>query len=211
MQTPVPISSLDPPTLVAALVACAAGLLVFGESPLALPLFLAQRLVVVALLWPLVPPTLAVTVLVSSLAALAIAALSECQRVFDDIRLRRLSLPPRSSLSRLALRVASATLALLLVDGLVHRIVAAVLPLPAAYAITTLAVAGLILILLADESQKVSLGILSLIDAARLLYALWQANPLVWGLWAACDVLVAATAARLRAPNPTATEAEEPL
>jgi hypothetical protein len=208
LAAPVSIASQSPLALVATLAACGVGLVLFADSLLAMPLFLTERLVIAALLWPLVPPPIACALLVASVAAMAIAYAQSYRVSVIACGLRRVTLASGFTLSGPALRITAAALALLIAEGMVRWALSALLPEPAAYAIAVLVAVALALLLLANRPIGAALGAFLLIDAARLLYALWKTNPWIWALWASCDLLMALSAARLHASNPIAAQAE---
>ncbi len=195
LPIPAVISSLNPPILVCDLIACATGLILFSGSPLAPFCLLGQRFVVLALLRSLLPLPLTVAYAVSSVGVFGILSLSSLLQVFSSLRLSGSSLRSKLPLSRLAFRLAAAALGFLLVDGLLRWGIADLLPLTGAYAVSVLTVYGLILLIVADDSLRAGLGVLSLIDAGRLLYALGRPTAPIWGLWTACDLLIALIAA----------------
>jgi len=120
-------------------------------------------------------------------------------------RLRRVEMrePARTKRGWLSLaippfRALTALLGVLVVYGLVKTYDFLPLPTMLAFTIVWLIANSLLTWLLADSALCTGLGILTFGDGCRILYALWQPNPLVWGLWNACDALVALAISYLR-------------
>jgi hypothetical protein len=89
-------------------------------------------------------------------------------------------------------------LALLLTHGLVQRYAPSLLPQLVSWSVAWLLVEFCFAVLMAPTPLHTGLGVLAFADAGRILYALTRPDPLVWGVWALCDVLVALAAAHLR-------------
>jgi hypothetical protein len=96
------------------------------------------------------------------------------------------------------LRALAVALALLLTHGLVQRYAPSLLPPLVSWSVAWLLVEFCFAVLMAPTPLHTGLGVLAFADAGRILYALTQPDPLVWGVWALCDVLVALAAAHLR-------------
>lgn len=190
------LSSSYTPQLVAGLAICGAVLVVSGHR-LAIVAFLVQRLIVVALLWPSVRLPLAAVMLLASIAAVLVYIVTEGRLLIKARHVRHTS-QRRSFLAQVPFRALAAALGLLVTYGLVQGYGSNLLPLAVASTVVSLLVSSLLVVILANTGLQTGLGVQTFIDACRVLYALWQPNSLVWGLWAVCDVLVALAACHLR-------------
>jgi len=192
LTVPVPPSSLRAPELLNALVLCSALLVIVADRPWSVLMFLAQRLIVIAVLRFLLPLPLLVSAFVASVASVGIVAVSEGRRLLAERHTR-----PIPGLTNLAFRAGAAVLGVLVVEGLLRSSAVGLLPRAAAGALTALVVCGLLLLALADDGVQFGMGILMFADAGRLLYLSFAPGPEVWGLWAILDVTVALAAAHL--------------
>jgi hypothetical protein len=192
------LSSSRAPQLTAGLTVCGLLVLVLGDHPLALLPFLLQRGLVIALLWSALRLPLGS---ISGIASIAIALLLISAELWRWIS-RRWTGPAvqaaRPSAPGWPIRALGAALALLLTNGLLRVELVQRLPPAVAEAAVPLCVNGLLMLLLADSGWLTGFGVLSLADGLRVGYALWQPDPLCWGLWAASDVIVALGTAHLR-------------
>jgi hypothetical protein len=207
----VPFVSSRAPQLVSGLVLCGAVSFAVSDFRLGAWGFLGQRLLLIALLWAIIGTPLALT---SAIAAIAIALIFSITawRLWYIQRTARkamsgmaMSKPP---LSRFSLRVLIAALGILLSYGLAQKYHVGSLPFLTAFTLAWLFVSSLFSVLLPDNALHTSLGILNFADGCRILYALWQPAPLVWGLWTACDVLIALAAAHLHNGEVIATHSK---
>ncbi|MGB9879788.1 MAG: hypothetical protein ACPLRM_03405 [Anaerolineae bacterium] len=196
----VPFASTRTPQLVSGLVLCGAISFAVSDFRLGAWAFLGQRLILIVLLWAIVGASLALT---STIAAIAIALIFSITawRIWYIQRSARKAttgaIVHKLSLNRFALRILIAALGILVSYGLVQKY-HDLLPFLTAFTIAWLFVSSLLNLLLPDHALHKSLGILNFADGCRILYALWQPTPMIWGLWAACDVLIALAASHLR-------------
>jgi len=192
------LSSSRAPQLTAGLTVCGLAVVVLGDHPLALLPFLLQRGLMIALLWSALRAPLSS---MSGMASIAIAVLLIVGELWAWFRRGRTATADDAApLPRMGwpIRALAAALALLLTNGLLRVEVVQRLPLAAALAAVPLGVSGLFMLLLAEDGWLTGLGILTVTDGLRVLYALWQPDPLWWGVWAASDVIVALGASHLR-------------
>ena len=193
-----PLASSHAVHLVVGLYVSGALLLLSPDDRLLLPFFLLHRGIVMVLLWSNIGSAL---VAASSAASLAVGLIylvtMYClyrRAAVAIARTTRGALP----LTYLPFRALAVALALLLTYGLLQRYAPPALPPLVSWSVTWLLVEFCFAVLLAPSTLHSGLGILAFADAARILYALLRPDPLVWGLWASCDVLVALAAAHLR-------------
>jgi hypothetical protein len=99
-----------------------------------------------------------------------------------------------------------AGLGLLVTYGLVQAFPSHLLPLTVATAVISLVVTAMLVLLAADGGLRTGLGVQTLMDAGRIIYALWGPDTVVWGLWAALDVMVALAASHLLSTNAPAVD-----
>jgi hypothetical protein len=193
-----PLASSRALHLVVGLYISGALLLACPDERLLIPFFLVQRGIVITLLWSSLNLYAVATSAAASVAVgliYLVTAWCLYVKVGDAIaRLRRGALP----LTHLPFRALAAALAVLLTYGLVQRYAPAQLPPLLSWSVAWLLVEFCFALLLAPSPLYTGLGILAFADAGRILYALTRPDPLIWGLWAACDVLVALAAAHLR-------------
>jgi len=193
-----PLGSSRALDLIVALVLSAAAVLIIPDQRLAILPFLVQRVAVTALLWTNTGESLGAASLAATLGVglvYATGALGLWHTERRGPHANRLQL----SLSHLPFRVLVATLGVLLTYGLVQEYGNEWLPRLVAFTVAWLLIDGSLVLLVPGGPLHTGLGILTLADAGRVLYALASPDPLVWGLWAACDVLVALAATHLSA------------
>ena len=116
--------------------------------------------------------------------------------------------------------MAAAALALLLASAVV-RVIKITLPELVLWMVSWLLVQAVFALLLAANPLQTGIGVLAFADAGRIVYSLLRPDPLLWGVWAACDVLIALAVARLRlsdadidpdvAVSPAAPEEQPPV
>lgn len=196
----VAFASSRTPQFVSGLILCGAISFALSDFRLGAWSFLGQRLVLIALLWPVIGVPLAIT---SAIAAIAIALifvitawrLWYIQRSVQKVMTR--AAISTSSLSRASLRFLAAALGMLVSYGIAQKYHGYSLPFHTALTITWLFVSSLLSVLLPDHVLHTGVGILNFADGCRILYALWQPVPIVWGLWTACDVLMALAVSHL--------------
>ena len=184
--------------LVVGLYASGALLLLSPDERLLIPFFLLQRGIVIVLLWSNIGLSL-VTVSTAASVAVGLIYLITVWGLF------RKAAPAVAQATRGAqpltyppLRALAVALALLLTHGLVQRYAPSLLPPLVTWSVAWLLVEFCFALLLAPTPLHSGLGVLAFADAGRILYALTGPDPLVWGVWASCDVLVALAAAHLR-------------
>lgn len=192
-----PLSSSHAPQLMLALVICGATSLVLSNHRLAILAFLVQRLIVIVLLWPAIGANMGVTNLIAVLALVLVGGGTEW-----SLRSRNAHGAPHAWRQPFAMsapfRALAAALALLVAYGSGRTYSFPWLPQTMAFVAVWLIALSLLSLLLAGSGLGTGLGVLGFADGCRVLYALSQPNLLVWGLWSACDVLVALAAAYLR-------------
>jgi hypothetical protein len=164
----------------------------------AIPVFLVQRLIVIALLWSAIQLPLGSTSIVASVAIVLIYAVTELRLLRARMKETAQADGSRPSRASLPFRALVAALGLLVTYGLVRVYGLNLLPPIVAFPVVLLTVNSFLIALIADNALWTGLGILTFADGCRILYALWQPGVLVWGLWGACDVLVALAASHLR-------------
>jgi hypothetical protein len=203
------LAFLQTPQLIAGMMVCETALLA-TNGWLAVLAFLLQRLVVVALLWPSLEPPLAAIMVLTSLAAFLLYSVAEGHLLMGKM-IRRQRPPLQPALQpQAALRGLVACLGLLMTHGLVQAFPSHLLPLTVAVAVISLLVTSVLLLLLADGGLQTGLGVHTFMDASRIICALWGPNTVLWGLWAALDVLVALAASHLRRVETTALDNQAP-
>jgi hypothetical protein len=194
-----PLASSHALQLVVGLYSSGALLLLLPDDRLLIPFFLLQRGIVIVLLWPNIGLTL---VSISAAASVAVALIylitvwTLHRRAARAVAQAARAAQPRAYLP---LRAFAVALALLLTHGLVQRYAPSWLPSLVTWSVVWLLIEFCFALLLAPTPLHSGLGVLAFADAGRILYALVGPDPLVWGVWAAIDVLVALAAAQLRA------------
>jgi hypothetical protein len=184
--------------LVAGLAASGALNVLFSGCALAAFPALAQRVIVIAILWPLLEPPLSVCLLIASLAVATVYLLTELRLHANHIVTQRRIDCSAVDKTGLPFAALTAALALLIAHGLTSKYTSSPYPPTVTLSIISLVVNGLLLMLMARSPQSVGLGVLMLADAGRVLYAFLGADLLVWCTWAASDVIVALASAHLR-------------
>ena len=194
-----PLASSHAPHLVIALWISAMAVLVLRDHRLALLAFMAQRVVVAVLLLPTVGVPLVTTHAISSIATVVMCLVGEwlLRRLTTTVTGGATASDQRAFWGP-ALRLTSGSLGLLLAYALLPRIGVAWLPPAVAQAAACLIISSVFMLLLAESPLRTGLAVLTFADGARLIYALWQPNPVAWGLWNVCDVCVALAASMLR-------------
>ncbi len=193
-----PLASSRALHLVVGLYGSGALLLLSPDDRLLIPFFLFQRGIVIVLLWsniglPLVTVSSAASVAVGLIYLITVWSLY--RKAAPAVAQARARAQP---LTHLPLRALAVALALLLTHGLVQRYAPSLLPPLVTWSVAWLLAEFCFALLLAPTPLHTGLGVLSFADAGRILYALTRPDPLVWGVWALCDVLVALAAAHLR-------------
>jgi hypothetical protein len=198
LRTLEPLASSRALHLVMGLYISGALILLSPDDRLLIPFFLLQRSLVIVLLWSNIGLPL---VTVSSAASVAVGLIY----VITVWYLYREAAPAVAQATRrvqpltsLPLRALAVALALLLTYGLVQRYAPALLPPLVTWSVAWLLTEFCFALLLAPTPLHTGLAVLAFADAGRILYALTRPDPLIWGMWAACDVLVALAAAHLR-------------
>jgi hypothetical protein len=185
------------PQLVATLVACGVILVISGHR-LAVMAFLVQRLMVIALLQFSLGLPMTAMLLVASIAAGLLYLLAEGRLlVAGTMRCKRL-IWPAWPLKQVPLRALTAGLGLLLIYALVGEYTPDWLPLTASATASSLLVTGVLVLILANSGVQTGIGVQTFMDAGRIIYALRDPQPIIWGLWAAFDVIVALAASYLQ-------------
>jgi hypothetical protein len=192
------LSSSRAPQLVVSLALCGIVLLIVPDHRLAILAFLVQRLIVIGMLWSTIQMPLGSTSIVASIAIVLIYAVTELRLLLVGAKQTAQADWGRLSPTSLPFRALAATLGLLVTYGLVRMYAPRLLPSIVAYPVVLLTVNSFLIVLLASSALRTGMGILTFASSCRILYALWQPNLLVWGLWNACDVLVALAASHLR-------------
>ncbi len=185
------------PQLITTLMACGIILVISGHS-LAVMAFLVQRLMVMALLQSSLGLPMTAMMLAASIAAGLMYLLVEGRLLVASTVEGRHSVRLAGLLRQMSLRALAAGLALLLIYALVRTYTPDWLPLTASATVTSLLVTGVLVLILANSGLQTGVGVQTFMDAGRVLYALWEPNPLIWGLWAAVDVMVALAASYLQ-------------
>jgi hypothetical protein len=198
LRTLEPLAASRALHLVVGLYGSGALLLLSPDDRLLVPLFLLQRGIVIVLLWSNIGVPL---VAVSTTASVAIGLIY----LITAWGLHRHAAPAIAQATRraqpltyLPLRALAVALALLLTHGLVQRYAPSLLPPLVTWSAVWLLTEFCFALLLAPTPLHAGLAVLAFADAGRILYALTRPDPLVWGVWASCDVLVALAAAHLR-------------
>ncbi len=185
------------PQLIAALMACGVILIVSGHT-LAVMAFLVQRLIVIVLLQDSLGLPMTAMMWVASIAAGLMYLLAEGRLLVASTARGKHSLRPAELLRQISLRALAAALGLLLIYALVGSHIADWLPPTASATVTSLFVTGVLVLILANSGLQTGVGVQTSMDAGRVIYALWEPNPLLWGLWAAFDVIVVLAASYLQ-------------
>jgi hypothetical protein len=198
LRTLEPLASSRALHLVIGLCGSGALLLLSPDDRLLIPFFLMQRGMVLVLLWsniglPLVAVSTAASVAVGLIYLVTVWRLYR-KAAAAVAQTTQGALP----LTSVPLRALAVALALLLTYGLVQRYAPPVLPPLVSWSVAWLLLEFCFALLLAPTPLHTGLGVLAFADAGRILYALTRPDPLVWGVWASCDVLVALAAAHLR-------------
>ena len=198
LRTLEPLASSRALHLVVGLFISGALLLTSPDDRLLIPSFLVQRGIVIVLLWSRIGLYLVATSAAASIAVSLIYLITMWCLYRNAgaaiARMARGAMP----LTHLPFRALAAALAVLLTYGLVQRYAPPLLPPLVSWSVAWLLVEFCFALLLASTPLHTGLGVLAFADAGRILYALTRPDPLVWGLWASCDVLVALAAAHLR-------------
>ena len=155
--------------------------------------FLLQRAMILLLLWPRVPNQLLAS---SAVASLAVGLIYCATTLRLHLRRRANPSPQSKLLGHLPFRVAAAALALLLASA-AARVIKITLPELVLWMISWLLVQAVFSLLLAASPLHTGIAVLAFADAGRIVYSLLRPDPLLWGVWAACDVLIALAVARL--------------
>ena len=170
-------------------------LIILPSDALTGAVFLLQRALILVLLWPRLPTPL----LASSAAASLAVGLIYTATVLSLHLSGRARVSPRSSLlAHLPFRVVAAALALLLASAAARSFTTTALPELMLWMVTWLLVQSVFSLLLASSPLQTGIGVLAFADAGRILYSLLRPDPLLWGAWAACDVLIGLGVASLR-------------
>lgn len=196
----VAFASSRTPQFVSGLILC--GVISFALSDFRLGAwsFLGQRLVLIALLCPVIGVPLAITSAIAATAIALIFAITAWRLWYIQRSVRKGvtgEVTSTSSLSRFSLRLLAAALGILVSYGIVQKYYGYSLPFHTALTITWLFVSSVLSVLLPDHAMHIGVGIVNFADGCRILYALWQPVPIVWGLWTACDVLIALAVSHL--------------
>lgn len=199
-----PLSSSHAPQLTLALVICGATSLVLSDHRLALLAFLVQRLIVIVLLWPAIGVSMGLTNLIAALALVLVGGGTEWGLRRRNARRASHAWRQQPFAMSAPFRALAAALVLLVAYGSVQTYSFPWLPQTMAFVTVWLIALSLLSLLLAGSGLGTGLGVLGFADGCRVLYALSQPNLLVWGLWSACDVLVALAAAYLRSAGAAA-------
>jgi hypothetical protein len=202
------LSTSRAPQLIVGLAVCGILLLTVSDHRLAIPAFLAQRLIVVGLLWTTIQLPLGSTSIVASIAIVLIFAVTELRLLVAGPRESAQAHRRKPSLTGLPFGALTAALGLIMTYGLVRVFALHLLPFVVAFPVVLLIVNSFLTVLLADSALRTGMGLLTFADGCRILYALWQPNLLVWGIWSACDVLVALAASHLRNTEVTVVEGQ---
>jgi hypothetical protein len=191
------LSSSRAPQLVVGLAVCGIVLLIISDHRLAIPVFFVQRSIVIALLWSAIELPLGSTSIVAAIAIVLIYAVTELRFLYARMKGTAQADGSRPSPTSLPVRALVAALGLLVTYGLVRVYGLNLMPPIVAFPVVLLTVNSFLVTLIADNALWTGMGILTFADGCRILYALWQPGVLVWGLWGACDVLVALAASHL--------------
>ncbi len=205
-----PLAATHAIQLVSGAIVAGTVLLILPGDALIAPVFLVQRGIVLVLLCSHLPWQVVAS---SALASFAIALIY----LITVLRLNHRQAPghppaARSTalLNHIPFRMLGAALALLFTSALVHRFGPATLPSLMTWIVVWLLVQCAFSVLLAPTALHTASGILAFADAGRILYALASPDPLLWGLWAACDVVVVLGAAHLYTSQTAVTVSTPP-
>jgi hypothetical protein len=198
LRTLEPLASSRALHLVMGLYISGALILLSPDDRLLIPFFLLQRSLVIVLLWSNIGLPL-VTVSSAASVAVGLIYLITVWRLYREASPAVAQATRRAQpLTNLPLRALAVALALLLTYGLVQRYAPPLLPPLVTWSVAWLLSEFCFAQLLAPTPLHAGLGVLAFADAGRILYALTRPDPLIWGMWAVCDVLVALAAAHLR-------------
>ncbi|HNR97444.1 MAG TPA: hypothetical protein PKJ21_06275 [Anaerolineae bacterium] len=193
--------------LVAGSIAAGLVLLILPGDALLGAIFLLQRAAILLLLWPRLPRQLVAS---SAVASLAVGLIYAATALSFFLR-RRTGTTARSRLLRhLPSRIAAAALALLLASAAARATSSVPIPQLMLWMVAWLVVQSAFSLLLAASPLQTGIGALAFADAGRILYALLRPDALLWGAWAACDVLIALGVARLAINTTVAPDATPP-
>jgi hypothetical protein len=197
------LSTSCTPQLLVALVVCGTALFVSGRTALDAVAFAAERMVVIALVAPLAGLALTSLSWVAWAAMLLMMALSVLRLYLCR---RRTMMPAPIAWPRppLIVRALVAATAIWASQALVERAQFLRLPTGVVWATSWLLVSALLRWLLWRNPEHAGWSGVILSDAGRMLYALWQPDVWVWGLWSICDVVVLLVALYLSDPQETA-------
>jgi hypothetical protein len=184
--------------LVTGSVAVGLVLIILPGDALTGALFLLQRAMILVLLWPRVPTQLLAS---SAVASLAVGLIYSATVLSLHLSGRSKVRPQSNLLGHLPFRVVAAALGLLLASAAAHAFTTTSLPELMIWMVAWLLVQSVFSLLLATSSLQTGIGVLAFADAGRIVYSLLQPDPLLWGVWAACDVLIALGVASLRSHN----------
>ena len=192
--------------LVAGAIAVGLLSLILPDDGLTAVAFLLQRGLLLVLLWSRVSAQLLAS---SAVATLAVGFIYSATTI--SLYLHRKTRPsPQPRLpTHLPFRVAAAALALLLTSAAVRYFSRTAVPALILWVVAWLLVQSVFSLLLAVSPLNTGLGILTFADAGRIVCSMLRPDPVLWGAWAVCDVLIALGAARL-ALNDAATIAPQP-
>jgi len=181
------------PQLIVGLLICEAALLAVSSHSLAMLVFLAQRSIVTILLWP----TIGLLLARMNAVALGTIALVYSITVWRLRHTAKGAVDRPGPLGSVPFRLLVASFGILVVHSFVGQYSFDVLPFSITFVIVSLIINGLLVILVGGGGLRAGLGVLTLADVARLLYALSGPDAVIWALWNVCDVLVALVASHL--------------
>lgn len=184
--------------LVSGSIAAGLLLLILPGELLVSTLFLLQRGMILLLLWPQLPAPLLAS---SALSSLAIGIIYSATTL--DLYLHRRTSPNTRSmlLTHLPFRVATAALALLVAAAVARALPRTAIPELVTWMVVWLLIQSVFSLLLAPNPMQTGIGVLAFADAGRIVYSLFRPDPLLWGAWTVCDVLIALAVARLCISN----------
>lgn len=194
--------------LVAGSIAAGLLLLILPRNLLIGAIFLLQRGMLLLLLWPRLPTQLLASSALSSLAVSLVYSATTLGLCFG----RRAG--PRGGsrlLTYLPFRVLAAALALLIASAVARGLPRTAIPELIVWMLTWLVIQSVFSLLLASNPMQTGIGVLAFADAGRIVYSLLRPDPLLWGAWAACDVLVALAVTRLCINNAAANGCVPPV
>ena len=203
------LSASQAPQLVACLIVCGAISWIVPDSFLSVWAFSLTRLVVVILLWPTVGDSLGAASIIACAAAMLIFSVAVW------------SLRPRTwkslwsasgkpvTFPGTAFRVLAPAVIALASYRIGQALAFAPAPFLSRYVVAWFTVSGVLTLLLTNTSLRNGWAALWLSDAARILYALGQPDPLLWGLWHGLDVFVVLVASYLSDREVAATRIRE--